>query len=722
MDANPHELILISVIMPTAPVSTNTFRLQSWDELLDGLRKGLPPSERFKNRELSWLDFNDRVMEEAMDQSVPVLERLKFLAIVASNLDEFFMVRVAFIRREIEAGLTRRGPDGLRASEVLEQIVEKVNRAHENIGSCFRNGILPDLAHQGIHLITDADASAEQRSFAAEYYASSLSSLLTPLILDAAHPFPQLENGALYFCIVLNSGRRSSRAQRLALLRLPTGVLGRFVRVPTSTGSAFMLLDDVIRLCLPQVFPGDNVAGCYQIKIVRDSELDIDEVGSADLLRSILEGLQRRRKGPATRLLHDPAMPHALVEQFVAQLRIHRLHVFPGARNHSFADYMQLPSLAARPDLLYPPIPPLPVVRLESAPLIFDEIAKGDILLQHPYQSFSYVARFFEEAANDPRTVALKATLYRVGTDSHVAAALARAARNGKQVTVLVELRARFDEERNIGWARALEEAGAHVIYGVKGLKTHCKIALVVRKEEGGLRKYCHISTGNYNERTARLYSDIGLFTRHEGVCSDAALLFNRMTADVAPSGYAHLLVAPEYLREAIVQRIRREISNLLAGKPSGIIAKMNSLVDSSIIDELYLASRAGVPIRLIVRGICCLRPGVAGMSENIEVVSIIDRYLEHARIFRFENGGEPELFLASADWMPRNMNNRIEVAVPIFDASVRTGLEELLRLQLADNTKARILKEDGSCVRRKGEPEVRAQLAQYERCRTQAR
>jgi len=670
------------------------------------------------NRELSWLDFNERVMDEARDPRVPILERLKFLSIVASNLDEFFMVRVAFVRRQIEAGLGGRGSDGLRPSEVMERIVERVHQAHEGIGGCFRNSIIPALVQQGILLVSDSDASEEQRSFAETYFATTLSPLLTPMILDASHPFPRLENGALYFCIELKRKKRSgARGETgLALLRLPTHVLGRFVRVPSAAGTvSVMMIDDVIRLCLPKVFPGESVAGCYEIKIVRDSELDLDEVGSVDLLRSILEGLQKRKKGPATRLLYDPAMPRSIVQRFTKQLQLSPQHVFPGARNHSFADFAQLTSLVDRPDLLYPPMPPLPIRRLERASRIFDEIRKGDVLLQHPYQSFSYVVRFFEEAAVDPQTVGIKTTLYRISNDSRVATSLARAARNGKQVTVLIELKARFDEERNIGWARTLEEAGANVIYGVKGLKTHCKLALVLRKEGSGLRKYCHFSSGNYNDRTARIYSDLGLLTTHEGICSDVALLFNRMTADAPDMEYRFLLVAPEHMREGFVSRIRREAANARQGLPAGIVAKMNSLVDPSVIDELYAASQAGVQIKLIVRGICCLRPGISGLSENIEVVSIIDRYLEHARVYRFENGGKPELFLASADWMPRNLNNRIEIACPILEASVREQIERILNLQMTDTVKARLLRADGSCLYRTGEQSVRAQFEQYE-------
>lgn len=701
--------------MDTVPASP----VQSvYEKARDELRRSFAPAERLLNRELSWLDFNGRVLEEALDPGVPALERLKFLAIFASNLDEFFMVRVAFVRRQIEAGITKQGRDGLRPQEVLEKIVERVNTAHENIGLCYRDHILPALMAHGVRIVTDNDATMEQRAFAAEYFKTTLHGLVTPLALDAAHPFPQLENGALYFSIELTRTHpvKEEAGTRLVLLRLPTNAVGRFVRLPAPDGSvAVMMIDDVIRLSLNELFPGEDVLGCFELKIVRDSDLDIDEVGSVDLLKSIVQGLQRRKRGPATRFLYDPAMPRHILNRFARQLNLSEQHMFPGARYHSFSDMMQIPALVNRPDLMYPPMPPLSVRVLESGPSMFDVLCERDILLHHPHQSCSYVARFREEAASDPATVTVKATLYRVSSDSRVAAALARAARNGKQVTVLIELKARFDEERNINWARALEEAGVHVVYGVKGLKTHCKTALVVRKEGRSLRRYCHLSTGNYNDRTARVYDDIGLLTAHEGITEDVAMVFHRLTGEAPVKGFTHLLVAPEHLRREFTDRIRREADYARAGRPAGITAKMNSLVDPDMIDELYAAARTGVPIRLIVRGICCLKPGVPGLSENIEVVSIVDRFLEHARIYRFVNGGNAEVFLSSADWMPRNLNNRIEVAFPIVSAELRSKVEKILDLQLSDNVKVRVMQPDGSNTRRRGVPPVRAQFAAYD-------
>lgn len=684
------------------------------------LRSQFPDHERLNNRELSWLDFNHRVLEEAMDPSVPVLERLKFLAIFASNLDEFFMVRVAFVRRQIEAGIIRRSPDGLMPEELLDRIAARVHEAHESLGRCYRNHILPALASAGIRIVTDQDASHEQQSAAAGYFSSNIAPLLTPVVLDASHPFPHLENGAMYFCIEVHPATRSG--PQLVLMRLPTHVTGRFVSVPAAQGEqAVMMVDDVIRLKLQEFFREDRVAGCYAIKVLRDSDLLLDDVDSQDLLNAIVDGLQRRKRGPATRLIHDPEMPRHILKQLSSLLQVGRKHVFEGARYHSFSDFMQLPAIVDRPDLLYPPMPPLTVARFDRATSLFQEIRDRDILLHHPYQDFSYVIRFLEEAADDPDTVSVSATLYRVSSDSRIAGALARAARNGKQVTVLVELKARFDEERNIGWARVLGEAGVQVMYGVNGLKTHCKLLMVVRKEGDGTGRYCHLGTGNYNDRTARMYSDFGLFTAHEGLTADVARVFKRITGEENVKQWNHLLVAPRHMRDRFVERIEREAYNATLGRPAGVIAKMNSLVDPDMIEALYAAGQCGVPVKLIVRGVCCLRPGVPGLSENIEVISIIDRFLEHGRVYHFDNDGNPELFLASADWMPRNLNSRIEVAFPILDPDIYHDVMDYIHLQLGDTVKARILQPDGTSVRRSGTLPLRAQFASYDAAKREA-
>jgi polyphosphate kinase len=662
-----------------------------------------PQFERYINRELSWLAFNDRVLEEANDPSVPILERVKFLAIYANNLDEFFMVRVAALRRQIEAGIHKPAPDGLSPSAALAMISARVNRSQEAIGTCFRNGLLPGLAELGIHLLDETKLSEEHRVFAADYFASSVQPLLKPLVVSPAQPFPRLENKALYFCILLADKRKSgSRSkERLALVQIPSQALGRFVRLPAPINNIHVIrLDDIIRLHLDEIFPDDEIAGSYEIKIIRDAELDFDEE-APDLLAAISKSLEQRRRGPATRFLYDPAMPEHALATFCRHLKLEQGNLFPGARYHSFADMMQFPGIDI-PQLQYPPMPPQPIPKLEKHLDLFAAIREGDVLLHHPYQKFDYVVRLLEQAADDPQVLSIKMTLYRVSAASPVANALARAAKKGKQVTVIVELKARFDEEANIRWARALEDAGAQVIYGLPGLKIHCKLTLIVRRDDGGLRRYCHLATGNYNDRTARIYGDLGLFTCREEMGVEVERVFGMLTGHPAQGEYRHLLVAPEHLRRELVLRIRREAKNAMLGKPASIIAKLNALVDVEIIDELYAASQAGVRIQLIVRGICSLAPAVEGLSDNISVISIIDRFLEHARIYIFENDGAPEYFLASADWMPRNLDRRVEVAFPILDPLIQQQIRQIIDVQLADNVKCRLLRSDNTSVRKR--------------------
>jgi len=678
---------------------------------------------RFLNRELSWLAFNDRVLAEANDPTAPILERVKFLAIYASNLDEFFMVRVAALRRQIEAGIDTPGPDGLAPAEAMKLIVARVKQSHENIGHCFRENILPDLATAEFFLLDEKSVNAEQRAYLIKYFNKSLKPVLTPLAIDPAHPFPRLENKALYFCVELARKKKPANKTRarLVLLHIPTNLSGRFVRLPSLHDTlSFIRLDDVIRINLAPLFSGDIVMGCYQIKVIRDAELEFDEE-APDLLESIAKTLEQRRIAPATRFLYDAEMPQRVIDMFCQQLKLSADNLFPGARYHSFSDFFQFPGVDM-PRLQYPPMPPQSVAALEKSQSLFAAIRERDHLLHHPYQKFDYVIRMLEEAAADADVISIKMTLYRVSPKSPVTEALVRAAKNGKQVTVLVELKARFDEEANIRWSRKLKDAGAHVIFGLQGLKTHGKLCLIVRREEKTLRRYCHLSTGNYNDRTAQIYSDLGLLTCREEICEEVEGVFNLLTGYAAPERYQHLLVAPEHLRDGIIQRIRREAENAEAGKPAALIAKMNSLVDTEIIDALYLASRAGVSIQLIIRGICCLRPGVPGLSDNIRVISILDRFLEHARVCIFENAGNREYFLSSADWMPRNLDRRVEVAFPLYDPTIQQQVQEIIDTQLNDNTKARVLLADNACVlNHNDKPALRAQMAHYEMARRMA-
>ncbi len=705
-----------------------------------------PQFERYINRELSWLAFNDRVLEEANDPTVSILERVKFLAIYANNLDEFFMVRVAALRRQIDVGVETPGPDGLSPSAALALISARVNQSQEAIGKCFREGLLPALAKAGIFLIDETEVSVGQRAFAEDYFTRSVRSVLTPLAVGPTHPFPRLENKALYFCIQLAKKKLSPARdgklpkERLVLVQIPSQILGRFVRLPaplrhlinaskqggaplrhlvetekraeTLANAIYVIrLDDILRLNLDNLFPEDEVRGCYEIKVIRDAELDFDEE-APDLLESISKSLEQRRRGPATRFLYDPEMPEHMLEMFCKHLKLEPGNLFPGARYHSFSDMIQFPGIDI-PHLQYPSMPPQPLPALDRHLDLLAAIRERDVLLHHPYQQFDYVVRLLEHAADDPQVVSIKMTLYRVSASSPVANALAKAARRGKQVTVIVELKARFDEEANIRWARALGDAGAHVIYGLPGLKIHCKLTLIVRREADGLQRYCHLATGNYNDRTARLYGDLGLLTCREELGAEVENVFNMLTGNSTSTSYKHLLVAPDRLRRELIYRIRREAEHAVVGNPggSGIIAKLNALVDPEIINELYAASRAGARIQLIVRGICCLMPGVAELSKNISVISIIDRYLEHARIFIFENAGRPEYFLASADWMPRNLDHRVEVAFPIYDPEVQRQVREIIDIQLADNVKARVLKADNTNVRNHNDrPPVRSQ------------
>jgi polyphosphate kinase len=711
MDASPDKTEVTTTEIESPPASGSEL-----DSTAD-FTPVLLPRDRFLNRELSWLAFNDRVLAEANDPAVPILERVKFLAIYASNLDEFFMVRVAALRRQIQAGIDKPGPDGLAPAEAMQRIVERVKQSHENIGRCFREKILPDLEAAGIFLLDEKSVNAEQRAHLVKYFNKSLRPVMTPLAIDPAHPFPRLENKALYFCVELARKKKPANKPRarLVLLHIPTSLFGRFARLPSADGALqFIRLDDVIRLNLAPLFPGDIVMGCYQIKVIRDAELEFDEE-APDLLESIAKTLEQRRIAPATRFLYDAEMPQRVIDMFCKQLKLSPDNLFPGARYHSFSDFFQFPGVDI-PRLQYPPMPPQPIPALEKSASLFAAIQERDHLLHHPYQKFDYVIRLLEEAASDPEVMAIKMTLYRVSPKSLVAEALARAAKNGKQVTVLVELKARFDEEANIRWSRKLKDAGAHVIFGLQGLKTHCKLCLIVRREGSALHRYCHLSTGNYNDRTAQFYGDLGLLTCRETICREVEGVFNLLTGYAAPESYTHLLVAPEHLRHGVIARIRREAENAKIGKPAAIIAKMNSLVDTEIIDELYLASRAGVRIQLIIRGICCLRPGVPGLSENIRVISILDRFLEHARIFIFENAGQREYFLSSADWMSRNLDRRVEVAFPIYDPAIQQQIQEMIDTQLNDNVKARVLLADNTCVmNRAGQPPLRAQEAHYE-------
>src|SRR5262245_61995700 len=656
----------------------------------------------YVNRELSWLEFNRRVLEEAQDPSVPLLERVKFLAIFSSNLDEFFMVRVAALKRSAAIGESAPGPDGLTASQTLAAISERVHELVEAQHRCFLEEIQPLLAAEGVRILRPDKLDAEQRRFLDQYFRQSLLPVVTPLAIDPGHPFPHLANRSL--CLVASIAPQGSSLlphASLAVVHIPGLVVPRFVALPTASGEhAFVLLEDVIRLHLLVLYNGYELLSCHAIRVTRDSEFEVKRGRADDLLTSIEAGLRERRMGSAVRLQCEAGLPSAVRAALVDELELGDDDLYEAEGFTAFSDLFQLYAAVNLPRLKDQPLPPHPVPGFEGASDVWSAIRAGDILAHHPYQSFDAVTRFVSEAARDPKVLAIKMTLYRVSPTSPIAQALTVAAENGKEVAVLVELRARFDEEANIHWARALEEVGAHVVYGIAGYKTHCKACLVVRQEADGMRRYCHLATGNYNVRTSGIYGDLGLFTAHDEIGADVTELFNMITGYTRPRALRHLLVAPAGLRDGLVARIRRETEHARAGRGGRIVAKMNSLVDRALIDELYGASQAGVRIDLILRGICCLKPGLPGLSESIRVISIVDRYLEHARAFVFDNGGEPEYLLASSDWMPRNLDHRVETAFPVLDRQLQRRLREILDTQLADTVTARLILADGRSIR----------------------
>ena len=668
----------------------------------------------FINRELSWLEFNGRVLEEACDPDVPLAERCKFQGIVASNLDEFFMVRVAGLKQLLATGVADSGADGMLPGEQLAAISA---RAHEMVAALYRNYldfIAPQLtAKAGLAILAPDQLNPEQKGFLNAHFSRNVWPVLTPLAVDQGHPFPVLRNRSLNLAIVLRKERQrvARRSRIFAVVQVPA-VLKRLVEVPPSSPhrAAFVLLEDAIAMHVGELIPGFRVVGCHCFRVTRDFDLSLDEDDADDLLKTIQRELRRRERNQAVRLelAHDTP---AEVESFLRKA-LHLLpdDVYPAPGPLHLADLSPLAARDELRDCRDEAFAPQPVPAFVDADM-FRVISEHDVLLHLPYESFDHVVDFVSAAAADPDVLAIKQTLYRTSADSPIVTALTRAAENGKQVTAMIELRARFDERRNITWARVLEEAGVHVVYGVVGLKTHCKASLVVRREGDAIRRYVHLSTGNYNPLTARTYGDISLFTAREAFADDTGAMFNLLTGYSAPPSWKRFTVAPLGLAERIVELIDRE---RMYGSSGRIVAKMNALVDPDVIRALYRASRAGVSIDLLVRGICCPRPGIPGMSENIRVLSVVDRYLEHARIFHFHAGGRREVYLSSADWMPRNFIRRVEVMFPVDDESLRDRLiDEILTISLEDNVKTRMLLPDGTYNRLRpanGDPSRRSQ------------
>lgn len=660
----------------------------------------------FFNRELSWLEFNSRVLSLAEDRTIPLLERVKFIGIAGSNLDEFFMKRVGRLRREVSRGHERLSPDGLTPQQQLALIRPAVRKFYERHRQVFLQELLPALAQEGIELVRYRELASEDLDFVRDFFKKSVFPILTPLGLDPSHPFPFISNLSLSLGVAVQQPR--SAEVRFARVKVPQS-LQRWVPLPD--GKRFVPLEEVISGELHRLFPGREVLEAFEFRVTRAAEVDASEEQPEDLLESVQSELRERRFASVVRLEVVPEMPSWMRSVLVHELEMDPEDVYEVRRPLALRDLAQLVALP-RPELREVPWKPVIPVRLQAAPEgrdpdLFQVISEGDLLVHHPYESFRFsVQRFLELAARDPSVLAIKQTLYRTSRDSPVVKALIEAAERGKQVAVVIELKASFDEARNIEWAEALEGAGAHVAYGILGYKTHAKVTMVVRQEDSGIKIYSHVATGNYNTDTAELYTDLGLFTCDPVIGTDVAKLFNALTAGYLGSvAFDALLVAPVNMRQGLVERIEREIAHRAAGKPARIRAKMNGLEDAELVRALYRASQAGVDIELLVRGVCCLRPGVPGLSERIRVRSILGRFLEHARIFVFENAGQPEFWIGSADWMVRNLDGRVEAMVGVRDPNLTQELERVLQFQWEDNCNAWDLQPDGRWVRAAPEP-----------------
>ena len=669
----------------------------------------------FLNRELSWLEFNERVLGEARDASLPIYERLKFLGIVSSNLDEFFMVRVAGLKQQVAVGVVEPAADGLSPSDQLKAIRERAHPMVAEAYRVYREEILPALSRAGLTIATRESLAPEQVEASKQYFQAQVFPALTPLAIDQGHPFPHLRNKSLNLAVLLQrEGRGRGRrrkdpagASSLAVVQVP-GVLRRLVSIPAAGGKAFLLLEELIAMHVGELFPGYKVERTAPFRVTRNWDLNVDEDESEDLLSTIQDELRRRDRGAAVRLELDASAPESLARLLVEALNLGAEDVYAVNGPLQISELSALRDADNRPELSVEPLQPAVPQRLRDTESILQVIRSGDVVLHHPYDAYDPVTRFIEEAAEDPEVLAIKQTLYRTSPDSPIARALSRAVEYGKQVTVLVEIKARLDEANNIVWARRMEEAGVHVVYGLVGLKTHCKVALVVRRESNGIRRYVHLGTGNYNPVTARQYTDVSFFTASEDVGADATALFNALTGYAANPKWRCFAVAPFDLRERVISLIDKEAELARKGEPARIAGKLNALVDPAVIQALYRASQAGVDVDLVVRGISCLRPGMPGVSDRIRVTSIVDRFLEHSRVVVFGVGDRREVYLSSADWMPRNFHRRVEVMCPVRDPAARARLlDEVVGDSLKDTAKARRLDVDGKYNRIDPAPEA---------------
>jgi polyphosphate kinase len=659
-------------------------------------------TSNYINRELSWLEFNQRVLEEAQDPTQPLLERLKFLTIVSSNLDEFFEIRVAALKQLLENRSDAHGPDGLRPGETLAAIRQRVQQMISDQYTLLHQTLLPALKEKNIFLRPVAELNEMHLAWTRDTFRKDILPILTPLAVDPSHPFPQLLNKSVNLA-VLYTKPGAHESTRHAFVQVPRGI-PRILALPTDNPDRkeFVLLSDLVRHFVGEVFPGMKIVGAWPTRITRNSELYIDEEEAQNLLLTIEEELQKRNRGAAVRLEIPEDCPVEIENYLLGRLHLSPEDVYRVVGPVNLTQLFSLTEAGRNdPSLRDPAFTPAQPASLPGGAADFAAIQQKDILLHHPYESFTPIVTLLENAAEDPDVLAIKMTLYRTSGDSPAINALIQAARNEKQVTVLVELKARFDEANNIAWAKKMEEAGIHVVYGLVGLKTHCKTLLLVRREGGHLRSYLHLGTGNYHPRTARLYTDLGLFTSRSSLTGEAAALFNVLTGMSETAHFDELLVAPFNLAPRLIEMINRERAHLRAGRKAGIFIKVNSLVDQQIIDSLYAASQEGVAIDMVIRGICCLRPGVPGLSENIRVRSIVDRFLEHSRIYLFHNDGDPLIYLGSADLMPRNLHRRVEVVFPVLDSDLkRQILDRIIPSYWADNTKARLLDSKGLYTR----------------------
>lgn len=662
--------------------------------------------EYYENRELSWLKFDARVLNEAKDKSIPLLERLKFVSITSSNLDEFFMVRVASLKDMVHADYRKRDIAGMTASEQLDRINTATRKLVESQYNTYNRSLVPLMAANGIHIIEKyEELTAEQAAYVDRYFEEDVYPVLTPMAVDASRPFPLIRNKTLNIAALLSSKKdeKHKDAVEFATVQVP-GVLPRLVPIPADMsedsgeveGRTFILLEQIIEKNIDKLFLNYHVLCAHPYRVMRNADLPIDEDEAADLLKEIQKQLKKRQWGEVIRLEVEASVDKKLLRFLKDELKVAEEDIFQISGPIDLTFLMKMYGISGCDSLRYEPYKPQRVPEIEPGEDIFEAIRGGDILLHHPYETFDPVVDFIRQAASDPDVLAIKQTLYRVSGNSPIIASLAQAAENGKQVSVLVELKARFDEENNIVWAKKLEQAGCHVIYGLVGLKTHSKIALVVRREEDGIRRYVHLGTGNYNDSTAKLYTDCGIFTCNEAIGEDATAVFNMLSGYSEPLSWNELVLAPIWLRTRFMHLIARETKHAREGKPARIVAKMNSLCDEGIIAALYEASAAGVKIELIVRGICCLKVGIPGISENIHVRSIVGNFLEHSRIFFFLNDGEEEFYMGSADWMPRNLDRRVEILFPVLDDTLKEKVKHILDVELADNTKAHVLKPDG--------------------------